>query len=335
MTEEEYKHIQAILALSQQENAYKIVRQYADDKTIALMAIKKDSSCYRHISDDLKQDRDFVVQAVKEHPAIFEELTEKFRDDDEITAIALSSHPRSIIYASDRLYYDKDFFLKHANFSRYLSHSEFNDLPVHLQRDRDVALEFTKERPVIIDYLSHDIIDKEIAIAAVTRYAWNIVKLPLELQHDLDVAKAAVHSLPCVFSELPNAMKSEKEIIMIAAARNGHTYFSAPIGLRRDPELALVAFKGVISDEQDRFFKKMPAYLKDNEDFLLKLANQNPSYEIKLWTLSDRLRHEIGSVDPRKYLVARDKAKTLLADLERQHGQPEEDEPEQAPKFKL
>lgn len=102
---------------------------------------------YELLSDELKNDKEFIIETARGGSQILKYLTEEQRDDKELFMELVKITGDNLDYASDRLREDKDLIIEAIRYSKY--YSRWNYLPIHL-KDEEILKEINDKRLRIV-----------------------------------------------------------------------------------------------------------------------------------------------------------------------------------------
>ncbi len=87
-----------------------------NDKEFVLEAVKSNGYALEYASDNLKNDKDFVLEVVKQDVRALEYVPDNLKNDKEFVLEAVKSNGNALKYASDNLRNDKEFVLDAAKY---------------------------------------------------------------------------------------------------------------------------------------------------------------------------------------------------------------------------
>lgn len=145
------------------------------------------------------------------------------------------------------------------------------------KNDRDVVLASAKTgRCPILPYIhSKFSVDKEIALAIVTRRGWDLEHLNQNMKEDKDIAMAGVKNDGMAVKYLDQCMREDKEIMLAAIENDGLALQFVGHGLMSDKLLFFASLKSILRDRQNKNqFKNMlhemnAEFLYDKDIYLL------------------------------------------------------------------
>lgn len=89
------------------------------DRDTALIMVKSWRTNLRLLSDEIKDDKEFILEALQ-HEDILEYASERLKDDDEVVYFAIGKKPKEIKYTSDRFRKDKTLMLQLLNENNHI-----------------------------------------------------------------------------------------------------------------------------------------------------------------------------------------------------------------------
>jgi len=137
--------------------------KFRADKEIIFYAIKKygeqTSGFFKLVSEDLRNDRNFVLEAIEIEPSVLKHISEEFRNDKEVVMKAMMRDGYYFRYASEELKHDKDFIMEaiqkmtHKNdIARMAWH-----VPEEIRSDQKFILEAVKINSKAIEIATEEI----------------------------------------------------------------------------------------------------------------------------------------------------------------------------------
>lgn len=185
---------------------------FRNDREVALVAIQQEAFNIEYISDELKDNKDFMFKMVESNPNYITEISERLKDDKDLTLLVLNSteHPE----------YNPNYI-----FNRCSPNYIFERCSPSLQQDRDVILSITKN----YEQLSNDsknnlwhIIsdkfndDKEVILRLINKEPNFIKTCSARLKDDKEVALEAVSQRGVLIRVISDRLKDDKEIVLAA-----------------------------------------------------------------------------------------------------------------------
>ena len=163
-----------------------------NDKEIVLCLYKQNRDVRKYAGKKLLDDKKFAIEACHISGKIFENLSEELRDDEEVARLAFTTEPFMITYASDKIKSIKELALEccKREIKAYPSIGRFH------KEDSDFV-------SVLIENIRK------------VRSEW-VVYLPDAYQNDKDFMKQWLSHNGGSYKYLPETMKKDKEIALIA-----------------------------------------------------------------------------------------------------------------------
>jgi hypothetical protein len=194
---------------------HKIPKEYMNDKSFILDAVKENSRILLFISDTMREDREVVLTAAKHDGRALEYVPIQFRADREVVLAAIRDHGTAIRHAS-----------------------------TELRADRDIVLVAVRQNGWALQYVSQPLkADREVVLAALRRYAYALEFASVEMRADRDIVLLAVtnygRGLHCASSTL----KADKDVVLAAVRQDGLALQYASVEMRADRDVALVAVR--------------------------------------------------------------------------------------------
>ena len=114
--------------------------------TEALEAVKKDGHALRHVSEELKRDREVVMEAVKQAGYAFRHASEELKRDREVVMEAVAHNGYAFRHASEELKRDREVVMEAVKYNS----GAFQHASEELKGDREVVIEaFNQYRDVL------------------------------------------------------------------------------------------------------------------------------------------------------------------------------------------
>ena len=206
-----------------------------DDKDFALLAVEKNPSCFKHVSDKFKDDKDFSLSSVKINSSCFEHVSDRLKDDKKLALFAVKINPDNFKHISDRLKDDKDIALALIK----LNSDYFHLLSDKLKDDNDIAFLATKRNRDNIEHVSD------------------------RLKNNQEFILFAMENhLGRVIMHASARLRDDKDFALLAIDRKKDNYNYISERLQLDPEIIL-QFVKIATEHEDDFFDYMSDKVKD------------------------------------------------------------------------
>lgn len=222
------------------------------DRALLLTMVKSDGLALDFVSDELKNDKEFVYWATLENPAALEFASAAIKGDRGFVTDLIAKSPGIFQYASE-----------------------------DVRSNRTVALSVINKKPEMVNYLAGPLIgDNELsALAMEISFGKLFPSSPEWIRSNKSAALVAVKHSPEGVCSIEGELKEDKEVALVALANDpkGETYRCLSEKLRADPELALMAVKKNFNNLLGRSYQKqspVPESLKRDKPFALDVVRE-------------------------------------------------------------
>lgn len=162
------------------------------DKVFMLNVVEGNPKLFKEASPKLRNDVDIAREAIERDPDQFEFVSDKLKNDRELVLLAVSKDGSAMRYVDDRFWADREIAKAALSAPRFPTSLEpFSD---EIKSDREIILAMAMAKAgSSIRYAASELRgDKEVVLAAVSRYAYELEFASEELRHDPEVVLAAI-----------------------------------------------------------------------------------------------------------------------------------------------
>ena len=217
------------------------------NKSSVIETLKNDGMELKHVSDELKNDREVVLAAVKQNGMALEYASDELKKDKEIVKAAIIAYnfPEKESLKDEV----KRFRENHKSVilgSSYHSESVLEFVSDELKDDYEIAKCVAENDPYSFYFLGPEMRkNKELAWLAFENTDFSrdpCSCLPSEVLDDEEFVLKAVEKEPFVFNEISSRLKGNKEIAL-TAIKNGLSLKDVSDELKNDREVVLAAVR--------------------------------------------------------------------------------------------
>lgn len=207
------------------------------DPEVVLPAVAKCPHGIQHASLQIRSDRSLMMRVVKRYGALLQYAAPGLLEDAGlvIAAVRRSHAAYEYVPAHLRVGLQERLFAVNPEIYRYL------DLAT--RRDRNLVLRAVRHRAATFKHVPKDVVDKEIAVLAVSKLGMLLGSVPPALQKDPDVYLAAVADTHYATQLIPESLLRNKEAVLALVEVNGMALGYVDKTLRGDPEVVRRAVK--------------------------------------------------------------------------------------------
>ena len=175
-------------------------------KETALQLLKRGQQKFENLSDELRNDRDFVLKAINMQVCSLGFLPGNFRRDREIALAAVKNDGRDMQYVAELLKNDRGFILASLESGNILGLPFIAD---ELRNDYEIIMKAVNAAGIALNYASERLKNnKDIVLAAMRNQAWSLKAASEELRSDatiiLEAIKSDIRNLQFASSKLKN-----------------------------------------------------------------------------------------------------------------------------------
>lgn len=172
----------------------------------ALQLLKSGQQKFENLSDELRNDRDFVLKAINMQVCSLRSLPDNFRRDREIALAAVKNDGRDMRYVGELLKNDRGFILASLERGNILG---IQFVSYELRDDYEIIMKAVNAAGIALDYASERLKNnKDIVLAAMRNQAWSLKAASEELRSDatifLEAIKSDIRNLQFASSILKN-----------------------------------------------------------------------------------------------------------------------------------
>jgi hypothetical protein len=260
-----------------------------DNKNIMIEAIKNNVTLFDSLSDNLKNDKEFIMSLLDVNERYLFIINEKFYDDDDIATLIVEKYPEEYNMLSLRQKNNRDLALqclKKANIYKYLPSTFKSDM------------EFLKEGfkyGGIFKTLSNELRSNKEVIMEALKYDANVVKQIYFKEPDKakdfftdEIIEEMLSINGLAIAYLDENIKSNRKYAMMAIKQNPKSIKFIDKQLYTDYEIIMTALKNdssLISLIDTIDYNIALKLVKDNPNNYSLLKNNMDDYEIILETL--------------------------------------------------
>ena len=274
--------------LSLDGRALEKFKEFQNDPTAVLTAVKEHAGAFVYASEALKHDESFVMHAIYENPRVLF-YAKAFQGNKDVVMFAVEKDGDVLRSASDELKHDRTVVMnavRHSKQGYALWCSAFRD-------DREVVMASVASCGTSLQWASKELRDdKEVVMMAVRKDGKALQWASDEMRDDKDVVMEAVANDGDALQWTYKRLKSDREVAMAAVMNYGPAFRWTAHVLKQDRDLALTAIKhgcplrDVSSDLQD---PELLAFARENErlnptqeknavDFLREIKRQHNTF---------------------------------------------------------
>lgn len=183
-----------------------IMRFKKYSKETALQLLKRGQQKFENLSDELRNDRDFVLKAINMQVCSLGFLPDNFRRDREIALAVVKNDGRDMQYVAELLKNDRGFILASLESGNILGLPFIAD---ELRDDYEIIMKAVNAAGIALNYASERLKNnKDIVLAAMRNQAWSLKAASEELRSDatiiLEAIKSDIRNLQFASSKLKN-----------------------------------------------------------------------------------------------------------------------------------
>jgi hypothetical protein len=219
----------------------------------------------------MDQEKIDAIKLVQEDGMELEFLSEEFQDDDDIVFAAVRENGCAALYASRRLWRDKEFVLLALETYESDVYDEFSILSMvskELHNDRDIIIAAAQGlHHNVLEYASENICnDREVVLISVNYFGTSLKYASVSLRADKEVVLAAVQKNPWSLKYASENLRADKEVVLAAVQTDGYILGGLSKEMRSDEEIVLASvFQNAV------FLDFATKKLRNDEYFLSRL----------------------------------------------------------------
>jgi len=256
--------------------------QALEDRRVALEDVIQNPVHWTELSEEFKNNLEFVKDALKGNIAIARHLPEDLLLDDTIQDIICEKiADNTEMYRKLPLSLRKNYSFalkilgKNADPSMTLPKTLLRYFPKTLQRDREFNLDAIKtDISVFHDLLPEYRDDKEIASFAIKRHAGNLQYASERLKNDKDFILSLIEERPGVSGQMKPALYEDPTFMLEAIKRNGKVLGMFRGSLRETSDFIMQA-----AQLDNVSFYDLPSEYKEDHDFIAELVEKRPDFK--------------------------------------------------------
>lgn len=247
-----------------------------DPDFVRILIKKFNPLSFKYASNELKSNKEFILDALKrgcdtgyiEHMLIYIS-TDLYEDGDfMLTIYEISKDDFICSYMSKRLLRDRKFILSALE----VSHVIFNYISKKLKKDKEILQKIINKHGLLNYASEKQQNDREIVLGAVKQWGHALKFASTALKNDREIVLAAVEKSGTSLQFASNKLQNERDIVLAAVKVNGSALEFASDELKNDIDIVMIAIR-----ENSHSFKYASKELQNDRVTVLAAVQQRGS----------------------------------------------------------
>lgn len=222
---------------------------------------------FRNLSDEQKNNKDFILQAIEEELFILEQASDRLKNDKNFMLQAIKKDYLAIKYASEKLKNDKMFIVQAVEKDERCFYYASEDL----RSDKEFVLQIIEKDEFSIEYIS-DLLknDKSFMLQVIEKDYLSIGYASDKLKNDEDFILQAIEKDGLCLSFASELLRNDKDFMLLANQKYDRSLAHASDELKNDKDFILQAV-----EKSDWALAFASDKLRNDRDFVLQTIKKN------------------------------------------------------------
>ncbi len=212
-------------------------------------------------------DKTLFTYALLVNGDVLQYASDEFKANAEMVVIAISNSISSFTYIDEKFKHDKEFILKHCDYTvlEYLPDEILLDKIFLMNYDLDYLAILLETKPHLYKN------DREFILEILQNNGNALRHLSADMQNDFEMAKISVLDSSYAYEFIGNKLKDNEELLKLAIKTNGYTLKYASDKFKQNKEIAKIA----VSNDASALCLLSKEFQSDKELISLALSSRH------------------------------------------------------------